>query len=221
MGDEAGAAADDRGGGTDEARDGDQVDVAGGVAVGLTSAGEGGDAEDALAVADGRDGGDAGEVQALGREQVEGGELAEQHAGQAEGRAGQVGAPGLLVAGQPELGLEGTREGGGELSGDGGDAAAGLLDEGGDPGRVGVLAEQVAEGREPVGALPAEGYGELFTLVQTVRQGAAALGGRVVVGQRGRRKLSHMRSTSCSLREPEIRLTFFTRVSSDFFDTRQ
>ena len=42
------------------------------------------------------------------------------------------------------------------------------------------------EGREPVGALASEGDGELLALVQPVRQSAAALGGRVVVGQRGR-----------------------------------
>ena len=219
-GDETGAAADDGGGGTDEAGDRHQVDVAGALAVGtvggLATAGERGHAEDALAVADGGDGRDAGEVEALRGEQVEGGELGQQHAGQAEGGTGEVTGARLLLAGEPALGLEGARKRGGELAGDRGHPVARLLDESGDPGDVRVLAEQVAQGREPVGALASEGHGELLALVQTVRQGAAALGGRVVVGQRGRGELSHARITSCSPREPEIHLTFFTRLSSDF-----
>ena len=94
-------------------------------------------------------------------------------------------ARGSSSPGEPGLRLERAGEGGGELAGDGRDAAAGLLDEGGDPGGVGVLAEQLAQGREPVGALAAEGHGELLALVQAVGQGAAALGGGVVMGQRG------------------------------------
>ena len=80
-------------------------------------------------VADGGDGRDPGQVQALGGEQVEGGELGEQHAGQAERGADRVGPlrGGVLV--EPDLRLERARERGGELAGDGRDPAGGLLDE--------------------------------------------------------------------------------------------
>ena len=189
MGDQAGATADDGGCGTDQTGDRHQVDVAGAVAGGLVEGlaptGEGRDAEDALAVADRGDGCDPGQVQAVCREQVDRGQLRQEHAGQSEGGGGEVVGARLLAAGEPCLRLERTREGGCELPRDGRETAAGLVDELGDPRGVGVLAEQLAQGGEPVGALAAEGQCELLTLVQAVGQSAASLGGGVVMGQRG------------------------------------
>ena len=93
---------------------------------------------------------------------------------------------GVVVVEPAGLRLERAREGGGELAGHGLDAAADSSTRRGDPGGVGVLADELAQGREPVGALASEGDGELLALVQAVGQGAASLGGGVVVGQRGR-----------------------------------
>ena len=165
---EAGTAADDRGSGTDEAGDRHQLDIARGGT--FTPAGEGGDADDALRVADGGDRSDAGEVHALVREQVHGRELGEQHARHAERGADRVGAAGGEVVGEPHVRLERARQRGGQLAGDGSHQAGGLLHQVGHPGGVGVLAGELGEGREPVGALSAEGHGELFTLSQAVGQ---------------------------------------------------
>ena len=169
---QAGAAADDGGCGADEAGDGEQLDVAAGVSGGqvLAAAREGGDAEDALGVADRGHRRDLGEVHALGGEQVKGGELGEQHAGHAESGADRVGLlrGGLLL--EPHLRLERTRECGGQLAGDGGHPVGGLLDEVGQAGGVGVLAGQLAQGGEPVGALSSEGDGELLALGKPLGQ---------------------------------------------------
>ena len=92
---QAGAAADDGGCGADEAGDRHQLDVAGASSPSASR-------RPAKAAtprmpcewpteATGRD---RGEVQALGREQVDGGELGEQHAGHAESGADRVGAGG-------------------------------------------------------------------------------------------------------------------------------
>ena len=136
-------------------------------------------------MADGGDRCDAGQVEALGRELVDGGELGQQHAGQPSRRLVRSPARAARRRGEPGLRLERAGEGGGELPRDGPEAAAGLLDERGDAGGVRVLPEQLAQGVEPVGALAAEGQGELLALVQAVGQGTASLGGGVVMGQQG------------------------------------
>ena len=136
----------------------------------LPASRERGDAEDALRVTDRGHRSDLGEVQALGGEQVKGGELGEEHSGHAECGADRVGTLrcGLLL--EPHLRLERTREGGGQLPGNGLHPAGGLLDQVGQACGVSVLAGQVAQGGEPVGALASEGDGELLALGQAVGQ---------------------------------------------------
>ncbi len=169
---QAGAAADDGRCGTDEPGDGQQLDVTGGVAGGqvLAAAREGCDTEDALRVADRGDRSDPGEVHALGGKKVHGGELGEQHAGHAERGADRVGPlrGGVLV--EPHLRLERTRERGGQLAGHGLHPACGLLDQIRQASGVGVLAGELTQGREPVGALASEGDCELLALGEPVGQ---------------------------------------------------
>ena len=185
---QAGATADDGGCGADEPGDGQQLDVTRGVAGGqvLAASREGGDTEDALGVADRGHRSDPSQVHALCGEQVHGGELGEQHAGHAERGADRVGLlrGGVLL--EPHLRLERTREGGGQLAGHGLHPTCGLLDQIGQASGVGVLAGQLAQSREPVGALASEGDGELLALGEPVGQGEAVSGGCVVGGQRGR-----------------------------------
>ena len=64
--------------------------------------------------------------------------------------------------------------------------AGGLLDQMCQASGVGVLAGELTQGREPVGALASEGDGELLALGEPVGQGEAVSGGCVVSGQRGR-----------------------------------
>ena len=77
---------------------------------------------------------------------------------------------GVVVLLEPHLRLERTRERGGQLAGDGRHPAGGLLDQVGQAGGVGVLAGELAQGREPVGALASEGDGELLALGEPVGQ---------------------------------------------------
>ena len=109
---QAGAAADDRGGRADQAGDRHQLDVAVVPRDALPAAGERGDAEDALASGRPRRPGRSVEVEALGGEQVEGGELGEQHAGHAQRRHGECRRrPGACLGGEPRLRLERPRQG--------------------------------------------------------------------------------------------------------------
>ena len=137
-------------------------------------------------MADGGDRTDRGQVEALVAELVEGGELGEQDAGQRRLPFGRSRGAGTTSSASQRCGSNGRGSGSGELRADGPASCGGLLDERGDPVGARVLLDQVAQGGEPVGALAAEGHGELLAALQPVGQGPAALGGRVVVGQRGR-----------------------------------
>ena len=181
MRDQAGAAADDGGGGADQAGDRHQVDVAGAApSPGLAAAGEGGDAEDALAVADG---GDRARSRVRSRPSAASRSRVASWVSSTPGRpsaaSDEVGrARRLLVAVEPRLRLERARQRGGELAGDGREPAAGLLDQLRSDREVsGSSSNSSREGGEPVGALASEGDGELLTLVQPVGQGAAAARG--------------------------------------------
>ena len=223
VGNEACTTSGDGAGGTDEASDRKQFDVTAhdvaavaALACAVAASGERGDAEDALAVADGGDRAERGQVEPLVAQLVEGGELGEQHAGQRQAAVLEVTARGDGAVLEPAVRLERAGEGSGDLLADGLDQSRRLLDERADPVGALVLLDQVAQGAEPVGALPAEGHGELLAGAEPIGQGLPVGGGRGVLGSTARGGLSHMRSTSCSPREPEIHLTFFTRLSSSF-----
>ena len=155
----------------------------------------GGDAEDALGVADGGDG--LGRVDALGGQQVEHGDLRDEDARHGNGRSVEVGQAGdggggrrglllgLLVAvervgvgggvgggGLGGAGLLGPLEGGEavgalarEAVGDGRQALLGLGDELADAA-VDAGGDAGGEGLEPGVALPGEAEGELLALVE-------------------------------------------------------
>ena len=84
---------------------------------------------------------------------------------------------GVVVLVEPHLRLERTRERGGQLAGDGLHPAGGLLDQMRQPSGVGVLAGELAQGREPVGALASEGDGELLALGAAGRPGRGRVRG--------------------------------------------
>ena len=185
VGNEAGTTAGDGGGGADEAGDRHQLDVAAVAAVAALSRRPANAATPRMPWLwpTAATGPIAARSSPSSRELVEGGELGEQHAGQRQAAVLEVTARGDGAVLEPAVRLERAGERSGDLLADGRDQSRRLLDERADPVGALVLLDQVAQGGEPVGALPAEGHGELLAGAAAGRPGTAR--GRAVVESLG------------------------------------